>query len=208
MDKAKLAELLLQSLTHEESSVRVYGAALGCASNPDLQREWTDSMLETERHVLILTLVCDTLGIDPARETPGRQIASQLGDALARTLAAASRLADREEAQRVACDCLVLAETRHHANWSLIAQCADAHRGPEARVLRNAVDHVEAEVNGKLSRARGWCRELWLDSLWPTAPVADGARPSHAAPASDTVSLDDWVSADSSGVRAARPRAA
>ncbi len=106
-------------------------------------------------------------------------------------------MADREEAQRVACDCLVLAETRHHANWSLIAQCADAHHGPEARVLRGAVDHVESEENGKLSRARGWCRELWLDSLWPSTPRS-----------TPITSLDGWESADSSGARATRTRAA
>ncbi|MBN8616692.1 MAG: hypothetical protein J0L92_39280 [Deltaproteobacteria bacterium] len=200
MDKSQLSELLLQALTHEEGCVRVYGAALGCASNPDLGAEWTESLHETERHVLILTLVCDTLGIDPGRRTEGCRIAAQLSEALEKTLLSASRMADREEAQRVACDCLVLAETRHHASWSLIAHCAESHRGPEARVLKSAVEHVESEVSGKLSRARGWCRELWLDSLWSSRPATD---------ASLDTTLEEWASADSSGVRAAaRGRAA
>jgi hypothetical protein len=200
MDKSQLSELLLQALTHEEGCVRVYGSAFGCTSNRDLHAEWSESLHETERHVLILTLVCDTLGIDPARRTEGCRMAAQLAEALERTLVSASKMADREEAQRVACDCLMLAETRHHASWSSIAHCAESHRGPEARVLKSAVEHVESEVNGKLSRARGWCRELWLDSLSSSTPGTDVSL--------DTT-LDEWASADSSGLSATpRGRAA
>lgn len=227
MDKDQLSELLLQSLTHEEGCVLVYRAALGCVSNRDLHAEWSESLRETEQHVLILTLVCDSLGIDPGRRTECCRMTAQLTEALERTLLAASKMADREEAQRVACDCLVLAETRHHASWTLIAQCADSHRGPEARVLKSAVEHVESEVHGKLSRARNWCRELWLDALWSTPAATDA--PVDTTVASGEAALDDdareeilhleerlsleatlgeWASADASGVRPSRGRAA
>ena len=40
MVTAQLKELLLQSLVHERGGVLVYQAALECAVNKDLRKEW------------------------------------------------------------------------------------------------------------------------------------------------------------------------
>ena len=65
MNNAQLKELLLQSLEHERGGVLVYETALECAVNDDLHEEWEDYLEQTEKHVDILTNVCEALGLDP-----------------------------------------------------------------------------------------------------------------------------------------------
>ena len=68
-------------------------------------------------------------------------------------------------AEVVACDCVVLAETKDHANWELIGECAKAADGETARVLTDAYARVEDEEDEHLYHSKGWCRELWLQAL-------------------------------------------
>ena len=70
-----------------------------------------------------------------------------------------------EAAQIVAAECVVDAETKDHGNWQLIGAVAENadRRGREA--LTEAYEQVEDEEDEHLYHTRGWCRELWLDSL-------------------------------------------
>jgi hypothetical protein len=165
MDQAQLKELLLQALTHERGGVLIYRTALECASNDDLRREWTEYLAQTERHVTVLTGVCEAFGLDPGEKTPGCQVVEHTGKALAQAMKMALAAGDRDAAQLVACDCVVLAETKDHANWALLSDCAEALEGKRATILKDAVDAVEDEEDEHLYHTKGWCRELWLDAL-------------------------------------------
>jgi hypothetical protein len=68
-------------------------------------------------------------------------------------------------AELVACECVVLAETKDHFDWELIRQCAKAVTGDAKNVLQSATDQVEDEEDEHLYHTKGWCRELWLKSL-------------------------------------------
>ena len=59
----------------------------------------------------------------------------------------------------------MLAETKDHADWELIGKCAQNAEGKMADVLKAAYDEVENEEDTHLYVTKGWCRELWLDSL-------------------------------------------
>ena len=72
---------------------------------------------------------------------------------------------DPAAAELVACECVVLAETKDHADWELIGQCAKAGEGEVASVLKAAYDEVEDQEDEHLYHTKGWCRELWLKSL-------------------------------------------
>ena len=72
--------------------------------------------------------------------------------------------ADPAAAQLVACEMIVLAETKDHANWELIGACAKGLHGDEAAVLHEAYEEVEDEEDEHLYHTKGWCRELWLQS--------------------------------------------
>ena len=59
----------------------------------------------------------------------------------------------------------MLAETKDHADWELLGKCAEALSGDSAKVLEAAVEEVEEEEDEHLYHSKGWCRELWLQSL-------------------------------------------
>jgi hypothetical protein len=166
METAQLKELLLQSLEHERGGVLVYRTALECAVNDDLREEWTGYLEQTEKHVEILTAACESLGLDPGERTPGCKVIHHLGKALVVAMKMALAEGDRAAAQLVACECVVVAETKDHADWQLIGESAKALGTEEAgAVLHAAYEEVEDEEDEHLYHTKGWCRELWLDSL-------------------------------------------
>jgi rubrerythrin len=158
-------ELLLQALEHEQGGVVLYQTALECAVQRDLRREWEEYLEQTRRHVDILTRVCDALGVDAGEVTPAREIVHQNGKALAIAMKAALASGDKASAELVACDAIVLAETKDHANWELIGACAKELSGDAAAVLQRAHDEVEDEEDEHLYHTKGWCRELWRKFL-------------------------------------------
>ena len=144
MNEEQLQELLLQSLEHEKGGVLVYETAVKCAVNEDLKAEWEEYLEQTRTHVATLEDVC-----------------SALVEAMEKALATG----DTDAAQLVACECVVLAETKDHLNWELLGQCAKKLTGDEAQALKDAYEEVEEEEDEHLYHTKGWCRELWLESL-------------------------------------------
>lgn len=165
MKAKQLEELLLQSLEHELGGVKVYETAIACAVNPELKKEWKKYLKETERHVATLTALCKALGINSAKETPGRAIVRHLGGALVEAMAMARKAGDPAAAQLVACECVVNAETKDHLDWELIGKCSDHLDGARSAALKQAYDEIEDQEDEHLYHSRGWCRELWIESL-------------------------------------------
>ena len=165
MVSAQLKELLLQSLEHERGGVLVYQTALECAINRDLRKEWQEYLDQTEKHVEVLTTACEALGLDPDEMTPGRKVVQHTGKSLVVAMKMALAAADPPAAELVACECVVLAETKDHADWELIGECAKALDGDAGAALKAAYEEVEDEEDEHLYHTKGWCRELWLKSL-------------------------------------------
>ena len=171
MKMKQLEELLLQSLEHEMGGVKVYEAALGCVVNEDLEEEWKGYLAETKKHVQTLTKTCRALGVDPEKETPGREVVRHNGAALVEAMELAKGAGDPAAAQLVACECVVLAETKDHMNWVLIGHCSDALEGPKGEALRAAYEEIEDQEDAHLYHSRGWARELWMQSLGLNAVI-------------------------------------
>lgn len=179
----QLKELLLQSLTHERGGVLVYRTALECALNEDLHEEWSEYLEQTQRHVEVLTQVCERMGLDPGEMTPGCQIVHENGKALVIAMKAALANGDMAAAELVACDCVVLAETKDHANWELIGACAKEMEGDFTATLQEAYDEVEDQEDEHLYHTKGWCRELWRRSLGLTAVLPPPEEVQHVTTA-------------------------
>jgi len=162
---AQLKELVLQSLVHERGGVLVYRTALEAAVEPQLREEWIKYLAQTERHVGILAKVCVSLGLDPGEMTPSCQIVHNNGRALVIAIKAALAAGSPDAAQLVACDSVLLAETKDHANWELLRACANQLGDEVAAALKEACDQVEEEEDRHLYHTQGWARELWLKSL-------------------------------------------
>ena len=165
MEKSQVDELVYQALETEMGGVKVYRMALRCAQHPGLKEEWEKYLEQTENHERILRDVCDALGLDAEKQTPGRQIVRHKGAALVGAMEMALKAGDLAAAQLVAAECVVDAETKDHQNWELIGQVADGLKGSEADALKAAYEEVEDEEDEHLYHTQGWSRELWLDHL-------------------------------------------
>lgn len=163
----QLHELCYQALETELGGVQVYKTALRCAINEDLHKEWEEYLEQTQRHVQIATGVCKTLGLDPEADTPGRQVVRHIGESLVKAMEMALKSGNREAAQLVACECVVLAETKDHQNWELIGHVVEHGKGDAAvmSALKEAHDEVEQEEDHHIYHSKGFCRELWIQSL-------------------------------------------
>ncbi|MDQ1241541.1 MAG: hypothetical protein QG550_792 [Pseudomonadota bacterium] len=165
MDTKQFNELILQSLEHELGGLLVYETALKCVVNDELREEWEKYLKETRSHVEALTTVCRSLEIDASEETPGRSVVRHLGESLVDAMEMALASGTPEAAELVACECVVIAETKDHLNWELIGKCAKKLRGDAARAVEEAHEQVEEQEDEHLYHSQGWCRELWIQSL-------------------------------------------
>ena len=161
----QLNELLLQALETEMGGVQIYQTALSCVVNEDLKEEWEKYLDQTNRHVEVMRELFEILDIDPEQETPGRKVVRHIGESLVGAMEMALKSGKPEAAELVACECVVLAETKDHANWELIAQCAEKAKGDEAQALKAACKTVEDQEDEHLYHSKGWSRELWIASL-------------------------------------------
>jgi rubrerythrin len=179
MNSKQLNELLLQALEHEMGGVKVYETALKCVVNEDLQEEWQEYLDQTRRHVEILQQVCSAIALNPDEETAGRKIVRHNGGALVEAMKKALASGDRGAAQIVACECVVVAETKDHANWELIGKCAKKLKGSQGKALTEAYEEVEDEEDEHLYHSKGWCRELWIESLGMKAVLPPPEEKKH-----------------------------
>jgi ferritin-like metal-binding protein YciE len=164
-DEAQLHELLYQALETEIGGIDVYQTALSCAVNEDLRKEWEEYLEQTRTHREVLLNVFSDLGLDPARQTPGRKVVAHMGKSLVQAMEMAKAAGDPTAAELVAGECVVLAETKDHMNWELIGLVAEKGKGEATRVLKAAYEAVEQDEDHHLYHTTGFTRELWIDSL-------------------------------------------
>jgi hypothetical protein len=88
-----------------------------------------------------------------------------------------------EAAELVACECVVLAETKDHADWELISKVAEKSSGKQKAALQAAADEVEDQEDEHLYHSKGWCRELWLQSLGMKAVLPPPEERKHVTTA-------------------------
>jgi hypothetical protein len=165
MKKDQLNELVYQMLETEMGGVEIYRTAVRCAVNDDLKKEWQKYLGQTENHVEVVRELMGELGLDPDVETPGRRVVRHTGESLVKAMEMALSEGEREAAQIVAAECVVLAETKDHLNWELLGQVARKAKGEEKKILEAAQEKVEDEEDEHLYHTAGWARELWIEFL-------------------------------------------
>lgn len=181
MDTVRSYELLLQALETELRGVAVYDAAIRCAVDPALRDEWARHLGQAREHVGVVRGLFANLGLDPEKETPGRSLVRARGLTLVAAVDAARRSSDPVFAQIVAAECVVDAQSKDHANWSLLGELMGAAERPWRAALSAAHDEVEAEHDEHLDRAERWCRALWIRALGLEAELPSAERAGPAA---------------------------
>ncbi len=164
-DPKQVKELLLQALETERGGIKIYTAAIAAAVNEDLHKEWQEYLDETKHHEKVLTQVFEELGLDTEEMSPGREVVAHNGASLVAAIEMARAKADAAAAELVACECVVLAETKDHTNWELIGKVAESSTDKLAKILKAAYEEVEEDEDHHLYHTKGWCRELWIQAL-------------------------------------------
>lgn len=185
MNQEQVIDLLLQSLEHERGGIQVYTTALKCVRNADLKKEFQKYLEETRNHERILVELCTQLEIDPEAPTPGRDVVRIVGTALVEAMQKAKSAGKPEAAEIVACECVVLAETKDHLDWELIGQLARNGKGDGVQALKDAYDEVEDQEDEHLYHTKGWCRELWIQALGMKAQLPPPEERKHVRTAID-----------------------
>jgi rubrerythrin len=166
MKNEQVAELVYQALETEKGGIQIYETALKCVVNDELRKEWEEYLEQTRNHEQIVLEVMEKLGLDPETETPGREVVRHIGESLVEAMDMALENAqERDAAQVVACECVVLAETKDHLNWELIHEVAEKATGEQRDALKAAYKQVEEQEDEHLYHTAGWGRELWIKSL-------------------------------------------
>lgn len=165
MKRDQLHELLYQALETEAGGVQVYETAVQCAVHPDLKKEWQKYLEQTRTHEQIVRRLLEQMELDPAKETPGRQIVRRKGESLVEVMMLALKNGNPQAAQLVAAECVVTAETKDHQNWELLGEAAQKLGDAEGTAIKEAYDQVEDQEDEHLYHSMGWSRELWTESL-------------------------------------------
>src|SRR5205823_9026742 len=132
MKNDHLHELLYQALETELGGVQVYTTGLRCVENEQLKEEWQEYLEQTHKHVQIVRDLMDTFGLDPEKETPGREVVRHTGKSLVKAMEMALASGEPGAAQLVAAECVVLAETKDHLNWQLLGEAAKKTKADES----------------------------------------------------------------------------
>lgn len=164
-DEKQLKDLLLQMMETEIGGELVYRTAITCAVNKDLAKEWQEYLEETITHQTVVKSIFQEIGLNPNEDSPSRQVAKHIGNSLVKAMELAKSSGNAGLAQLVACECVVHAETKDHSNWELLGKVAEAASGDIAKILKKAHEAVEEDEDHHLYHTKGWCRELWIESL-------------------------------------------
>ena len=171
MNEDQLNNLLYEALETEQGGVKIYQKAIECAVNEDLKEEWEEYLEQTEEHVRIVLGLFETFDLDPNEDPPGRLVVRHIGESLVKAMEMAQDAGEPAAAQLVAAECVVLAETKDHHNWGLLAEVGKKMKGEGAKALIEAHEEVEDEEDEHLYHTTGWSRELWLESLGVPAVI-------------------------------------
>ena len=137
-EEKQLHELLYQMLETELGGEQVYKTAISCAVNDDLKKEWKEYLDQTRHHQEVVLRLFEHFRLDPNATTPGREVVAHTGKSLVQAMELAKAKASKGAAELVACECVVMAETKDHSNWELLGRVGKRATGEDGKVLRAA----------------------------------------------------------------------
>lgn len=161
---AGLTSLLYQNYETELGGLKIYQAAIDNAQNSDLKDEWEKYLSETRTHVEVAHSLLEAFGLDPDADVPARKPVSIIGEALVSAMKTARKEATKAEAELVAAECVVLAETKDHMNWEMIKAACEEHDDLPAD-LQEKLKEVETQEDHHLYHTKGFARELWYKAI-------------------------------------------
>src|SRR5579862_410114 len=118
LDSEWLKDFLSEMLAVEMGGVKLYEKALNELEHAELEEKLTQFLRQTERHVELCTEMLEAAGSDASYKSPGAEAAEQKADGLL-SVEVPAELTDLNNIEN-----LVLAETKDHWDWEMLAAIA------------------------------------------------------------------------------------
>ena len=190
MLKQVLLDQLSEFLMVEQGGLELYRVAASRARNPELKAKYEEFGRETAHHREVLVRLIERLGGDPSHVSPTARVAQFKAAKLLESAMVVDGL-DEREIELSDLENVLLAETKDHADWTLLQQMADkagkgglsgavqkagsvagagvtaAAGGPTEQVdmdvLAEALQEAVAEVGPEEDEHLRWAREKLIE---------------------------------------------
>jgi rubrerythrin len=164
-----LADLLSSFLAHEQCGFHLYRTAIALTSNPALKERYEEFCAETEEHIRIFEELIAACGGQPGYVSPAARLVEATDTKVHEAAILLPDGADPATLDLALLEAVVLAETKCHADWSLIQKLAGAMPDGAARnAFQKAVDEVEEQEDEHIR----WARETWEQLIMTQAGAA------------------------------------
>jgi len=150
-----LKDFLSEMLAVEMGGVKLYEKALNELEHAELEEKLTQFLRQTERHVELCTEMLEAAGSDASYKSPGAEAAEQKADGLL-SVEVPAELTDLNNIEN-----LVLAETKDHWDWEMLAAIAPKI---DDRELKNIASKAVREVRKQEQSHLNW-NEQTLNKL-------------------------------------------
>src|SRR5918998_5801344 len=165
MDRQVLLDKLSEFLMVEQGGLQLYTVAAARTANRTLKKRYEEFGKETAQHRQVLVQLIERLGGDLSYISPTARVAQFKGAKLLESGSCVAGLS-QAEVETIDLENVLLAETKDHADWSLLAQIAQRVDDPQVReALTAAVSEVEAQEDEHLAWARETLRHRTLAQL-------------------------------------------
>ena len=142
-----LRDFLSEMLAVEKGGVKLYERALSDLEHSELEDKLTEFPKQTHRHIELCTSMLELAGGDSNYQSPGAQAADHKADGLI-TAEVPPKMLDQNNIEN-----LVLAETKDHWNWEMLASIAPKIGDPE---LKRAATKAVSEVRRQEKTHLDW----------------------------------------------------
>ena len=182
LDPAFTADLLSACLVHERCGVHLYRSVAARTTIEALRERYEHFGEETLEHVRLLEELIIATGGNPMYVSPSARATEKAGAGLVEATYLLDGSIDPTTAELAMLEAVVLAETKDHDNWELLAQLASAMNPGD---VRTHLEAVSGEVLAQEEEHVTWARDARAQMLFG---LATGGAP-MPEPADEVIDL-------------------
>lgn len=166
MNQQVLLDKLSEFLMVEQGGLQLYRVLAERTQLDELRQKYVEFGEETSRHRQILASMIQQLGGDPGYVSPLAKVAQVRAENML-SLALVTDGLSPAEMEAVGLECVLLAETKDHADWELLSLLIEKMpAGKERESMVSAVQEVESQEDEHLGWAREQSARLAMDMLF------------------------------------------
>jgi len=153
-----VADLLSSFVAHEQCGAHLYRTVAGLTQNPMLAGRYKEFLAETEHHVDVLQELITKLGGDPFYVSPMARLVHGMDAKLIEAIVLTAGSAEILDLESAMLEAVLLAETKDHGNWSILATLAEELDEGE---IRSAIEAAVGDVGPDEDEHLVWARTTW-----------------------------------------------